>query len=108
MSIRTASLKGALRSLGMERVFSGQADLSGIGGSPGDLFVSEVVHQSFVKVDEKGTEAAAATGAGIALTSMPVREKPVEFRADHPFLFIIRGRDPATVLFIGRVMDPTK
>ena len=71
--------------------------------------MSEVVHKAFVKVDEKGTEAAAATavmmmGAGAA-PSPP--EKPVEFVADHPFLYLLVDRTTGLLLFAGRVADPS-
>jgi serine protease inhibitor len=70
------------------------------------LYVSEVFHKTFLKLDEKGTEAAAATAAemmeGEALRSKP----PIEVRVDHPFLFAIQHRASATCLFLGRVTDP--
>jgi len=70
-----------------------------------DLFISAVVHKAYVDVNEEGTEAAAATGVAMKLTSigpaMPV------FRADHPFIFLIRDKLTGCILFIGRVMNPT-
>jgi len=66
-------------------------------------FVSFVIHQAYVKVDEKGTEAAAATAVGMILTSMGTT-----FRADHPFIFIIQEKETGNILFMGRVTDPTK
>jgi serpin B len=66
-----------------------------------------VLHKAFVEVDEKGTEAAAATAVVIGLTSMPVEpEQPKVFRADRPFLFLIRHNPSGAILFMGRVMDP--
>ena len=67
-----------------------------------------MIHEAYVKVDEQGTEAAAATAvamraAGIAAAP---RQIPV-FRADHPFLFLIRDNQTGSILFLGRVMDPT-
>ena len=95
------SLADALKSLGMIDAF-GNADFSGIDGTKG-LFISAVIHKAFIDVNEKGTEAAAATAvvAGKSLASVPV-----EFRADHPFLFMIRESRAASILFIGRVMNP--
>jgi len=66
-----------------------------------------VVHKAFVAVDEKGTEAAAATGIVVGVTSMPM-EPPPEFRADRPFVFAIRERATGAILFMGRVSDPRK
>ena len=68
------------------------------------LFISEVVHKAFVDVNEEGTEAAAATAVLMA-RSIPL-PTPV-FRADHPFLFLIRENSSGSVLFLGRVADPT-
>jgi serpin B len=73
----------------------------------GNLFISDVIHQAFVVVDEHGTEAAAATtvqALGAALCNEP--EKPPVFRADHPFLFAITAKKTGTILFLGRVTDP--
>jgi serpin B len=68
-----------------------------------DLFVPAVVHKASVDVNEEGTEAAAATGVVIVRES--VRMTPV-FRADHPFVFLIRDRRSGSILFLGRVTDP--
>ena len=70
--------------------------------------ISRVFHKAFVKVDEKGTEAAAATAVAMMRAgSAMVREQPVVFRADHPFLFFIRDNATGLVVFMGRVADPT-
>lgn len=97
----------ALKQLGITDLFDGaKADLSGMAGKAGDLAVSVVVQKAFIEVSEEGTEAAAATGAAVALTAaMPV-EQPVVFRADHPFVFAIRHRKTNTVLFLGSVVKP--
>ncbi len=101
------SLGATLQSLGMRDAFAaGQADFSGMTGKK-DLFISAVVHKAFVEVNEEGTEAAAATGVGMALTAAMPQEPPV-FRADHPFLFLIRDNQTGSILFLGRVVDPTK
>jgi serpin B len=72
-------------------------------GRPHDLFINKVVHKAFVEVNEEGTEAAAAT-AVVALRAMSM--SPV-FRADHPFLFLIRDNATGSILFLGRVADPS-
>jgi len=101
------SLGETLQSLGMRDAFAaGQADFTAMTGKK-DLFISAVVHKAFVEVNEEGTEAAAATGVGMALTAAMPQEPPV-FRADHPFLFLIRENQTGSILFLGRIMDPTK
>ena len=97
-------MKNTLISLGMPTAFSDDADFSGMIGKK-DLYISNVIHQAYVAVDEKGTEAAAAT-AVIMFESfaMPMNI----FRADHPFVFIIQEKDTGNILFLGRVVDPTK
>ena len=91
-----------LSALGMPSAFSPEADFSGISGRR-DLFISEVIHQAYIKLDEEGTEAAAATGI-VMVTGMPSMKHT--FIADHPFIFIIQDRDTGNILFIGRVADP--
>ena len=99
------SLRKALSTLGMPTAFTDQADFSGIDPKRG-LAISEVVHKAFVDVSEKGTEAAAATGITMRATAMRMPEPAVVFRADHPFLFLIRDTRSGAVLFIGRLMNP--
>ncbi len=70
-----------------------------------DLFISAVIHKAYVDVNEEGTEAAAATAVTMKLTSVGPTRIPV-FRADHPFLFLIRDNHSGSILFIGRVMNP--
>ncbi len=82
------------------------ADFSGMNGAH-DLFIAKVIHQSFVAVDEHGTEAAAATVVGMAGAGMARPEPPPVFRADHPFLFFIRENATGSILFMGRLADPT-
>lgn len=98
-------LKDALVALGAADAFDEAAcDLSGIAGEPGELVVSDVFHKAFVKVDEKGTEAAAATAAVIRATGAPA--EPVKLTIDRPFVFFIREKETGAVLFAGRVVDP--
>jgi serpin B len=94
------------RTLGMKDAFQrGKADFSGMGWPKGDLWISQIKHKAFVEVDEEGTEAAAATAVEMRATA--VRDYPV-FRADHPFLFLIRDNQTGTILFMGRMVDPDK
>jgi len=93
--------------MGMTDAFSPRADFSGMDGQR-DLFISAVVHKAFVDVNEEGTEAAAATG--VVMRSMAVmrpRPTPV-FRADHPFIFLIRDTRSGSILFLGRMVDPSR
>jgi serpin B len=102
------SLAEPLAALGMKDAFTAAADFSGMDGEK-DLFISAVVHKAFVEVNEEGTEAAAATAAVATAMAMPMQPKPpVIFKADHPFLFLIRHEKSGAILFMGRVADPTK
>lgn len=95
-----------LQALGMRDAFAAQAaDFSGIDGTR-ELLISSVFHKAFVDVYEEGTEAAAATGVLIGVTSMP--PPPEVFRADHPFLFLIREKATGAILFMGRLTEPEK
>lgn len=97
------SLADVLRSMGMTDAFSEKANFSGMNGKR-DIFISAVVHKAYVDVYEEGTEAAAATGVVMVTSAMP-GQIPV-FRADHPFLFLIRDNKSGSILFIGRAMNP--
>ncbi len=98
-------LGAVLQELGMRLAFSPQADFSGITHRKPGLFVSEVVHVANCSVDEAGTEAAAATGV-VMVTRALVQRKYPEFRADHPFVFLIWDSKTKTVLFLGRLQEP--
>jgi len=98
------SLGQVLQSMGMTDALSDKADFSGMTGNR-ELFLSAVIHQAYVDVNEEGTEAAAATGAVMSVTSIGPGQTPV-FRADHPFLFLIRDKKTDSILFLGRVMNP--
>lgn len=101
-------LTPTLAALGMKSAFNPErADFSGI-ASEEQVSISAVVHQSFVAVDEKGTEAAAATAVMMRATSAMIVDPPAEFRADRPFLFLLRDLRSGAILFLGRVADPTK
>jgi serpin B len=98
-------LKDALSKLGMPIAFQpGAADFSGITGNR-ELVLSAVVHKAFVEIEEKGTEAAAATGAVFARTAV-VAQPPMMFVADHPFFFLIRDTKTGSILFMGRLVRP--
>lgn len=96
-------LKATLRALGMTDAFEGGlADLSGMDGTR-NLFLQDVIHEAFVAVDERGTEAAAATAVVVGRVSIPER---ATFTADHPFLVVIRDNPTGAVLFVGQVTSP--
>ncbi|WP_437690924.1 serpin family protein [Sorangium sp. So ce176] len=90
--------------LGMPLAFTGLADFSGIDGQ-GGLFISDVLHKAFISVNEAGTEAAAATAVVIGETSAP---EPATIHFDRPFLFFIRDTATGAILFVGRVMEPSR
>ncbi len=94
-------LSSKLQNLGMKRAFN-DADFSGMDGTR-NLYLTAVFHKAFVEVNEEGTEAAAATGAVVGLRS--IRRGP-SFRADHPFLFLIRDKATGSILFLGRYAKP--
>jgi serpin B len=100
-----------LQELGMHSAFDPDlADFTAIANPPARadrLFIGEVFHKAFVKVDEKGTEAAAATAVMMPRGGGPPPSTPREVRADRPFLFFIRDRESGLVLFMGRVADPS-
>jgi serpin B len=98
------SLVRIFESLGMTDAFTfGVADFSGINGEL-NLAITEILHKAFVLVDEKGTEAAAATAVIIGETA--IMEPEVEIIINHPFIFLIRDRDTGAILFLGRVLNP--
>lgn len=99
-------LDDALRSLGMVDAFTGGADFSGMVGQRA-LHIGAVLHKAFVAVNEEGTEAAGAT-AVVAALMMAMPEPPKVFRADHPFIFLIRDNRTGSILFMGRVVNPLR
>jgi len=112
------TMNETLKAMGMVRAFTDPrlangADFTGMSAStdPRDrLYISKVIHKAFVEVNEKGTEAAAATAVmmvGATSVRMSVPFTPT-FKANRPFLFIIRDKNTGSILFMGRMMDPTK
>jgi serpin B len=97
-------LADVLATLGMPTAFSGAADFSGITDEV-SLYISDVIHQANIDVDEKGTEAAAATAVVMRATSAPA--EPVTLHVDRPFMFALRDVETGAVLFLGRVTDPS-
>lgn len=106
LKLRTRfELKQALTELGMRLAFiPGAADLSGIAGPPGYLYVQAVAHEAYLRVDEAGTEAAAATGAVVGATSLEVAH--IVFDVNHPFVFMLRDLKTGAILFAGAVSRP--
>jgi serpin B len=103
------SLRGALAAMGMPSAFDAHAaDFSGMDGTK-SLVIGDVLHEAFVAVDEKGTEAAAASAVDMTLECdyVVTLPPPIEFRADHPFLFFVKEKETGSVLFMGRVTEPT-
>ncbi|OJJ20309.1 hypothetical protein BKI52_17750 [marine bacterium AO1-C] len=106
MTINTR-LSSTLKQLGMKQAFSNQANFSKMAKNA-QLKISEIVHKAFVEVNEQGTEAAAATAVIIAPSgSAPGRTYPPKiFKADHPFMFIIKDNKTNSILFIGKLENP--
>lgn len=101
-----AWLGKTLKAMGMAEALTWPgANFAGLDGDPNWFYIDEVIHKAYVDVDERGTEAAAATAVVMMLGGMPA--PPPVFRADHPFLFLIQENRTGSILYIGRVTDPT-
>lgn len=96
-------MKDDLTKMGMAVSFTDKADFSGMTGSK-ELQISQVIHQTFIEVNEAGTEATAATAVGMEAGGMP--KAPTQFNANHPFIFAIKHNVTDAVLFMGVVNDP--
>jgi len=97
-----------LKEMGMPTAFKyPDADFTGMSLTD-ELYIDEVIHQTFVEVAEYGTEAAAATAVIMRLGSASPTEEPKIFTADHPFIFIIQQKDTGNILFMGRMSNPSK
>jgi len=92
-----------LAAMGMPAAFNSSADFSGMDATR-DLYISQVIHKAFVEVDEKGTEAAAATA--VFLAGSAAHTKIPVFRVDHPFIFLIQEKATGNILFMGRIVNP--
>lgn len=92
-----------LAEMGMPTAFTEAADFRGMNAED-QLYIDKMIHQAFIEVNEKGTEAAAATGVSIRLSAASMEET---FNADHPFVFLIRDVDTGLIMFLGRVTDPS-
>jgi serpin B len=98
-------LNNMLKEMGIIDAFNpGMANFSGMDGTD-NLFISKALHQSYVEVNEEGTEAAAATSIIMELTAIP---DIIEFKADHPFIFLIQHEETGAILFMGKVMNPAE
>ena len=103
---RDFGLSDTLKTLGMPDAFDpNKADFSGMTGRR-DLYISDIIHKAFVAVDEKGTEAAAATAAIMQTTSALMPD--ITLTLDHPFIFVIRDTASGQILFLGRVVNPAQ
>ncbi len=101
-----AGLNDALTALGMPSAFDpNTADFSGMTTQEA-LYISDVIHEAYIAVDEEGTEAAAATAVVMRATAAPM--EMVELTIDRPFMFALRDRETGAILFLGRVTDPTR
>lgn len=98
-------LSDNFKEMGLIEAFTENADFSGISNE--DLFISEIIHQAFIEVNEESTEAAAATAIVMETTSMPIEEDLIEFNANHPFIFKIVENSNNTILFMGKLVDPS-
>jgi len=101
-------LKATLQAMGVKRAFDDvNAQFEAMAPAPPPLYISNAFHKAFIEVDEKGTEAAAATAVVMAEGGAMPAAPPVSFHVDRPFLFVLRDRASGAVLFMGRVEDPT-
>jgi serpin B len=100
------SLTDYLKRMGMNLPFTWPgADFSRMDGTE-MLYINKVLHKAYIDVYEEGTEATAATGIFVSIGAIKVRIKPIIFRADHPFIFIIQEKETGNILFMGRVNNP--
>lgn len=100
-------LSKTLKAMGMTDAFdSGKADFSGMDGRVHWLYIFKVFHNAFIDVNEEGAEATAATAVIIKARSRRMPTPPETFRADHPFIFLVRENSTGSILFLGRVVNP--
>ncbi len=101
--VSSCELKETLVAMGMSLPFSARANFTGMTKKK-ELFISEIVHKAFIDVNEEGTEAAAATAVTMRKLAVPMPSEV--FRADHPFIFLIRENSSGSILFMGRMVNP--
>jgi serine protease inhibitor len=101
-----ARLNQALSNLGMAQAFGPQADFSNLTESEQRAYISSVLHKAFVRVDEEGTEAAAATAVTIQALAVHIAPPPIQMIVDRPFLMVIRDDTTREILFLGAIYDP--
>ena len=101
-------IKDTLISMGLETIFSEtNADLSNMLNNHPDAYVNEAIHKTYIKVDEKGTKAAAVTYFGVKDTAMPIGEKEyINIKFNRPFIYLIKDTQSNEILFFGVVYDP--
>jgi len=107
LELPALSIKDNLSRMGMADIFTPEADFSGITEvKPASL--SDVIHKAFIEVDEKKTEAAAASAVIVTVEVSLEKQipEPLVMRIDHPFIFLIRDNRTNTILFLGRIMKP--
>jgi serpin B len=102
------SFKDTLKSLGMNSAFGAAADFSGMTGANDGLFIGDVLHKCFIKVDELGAEAAAVTAVIMERGAALQPENAAKFYADRPFAFAIYSQEDGAIAFLGAVNDPTQ
>lgn len=104
---RNNEMAKQLQALGIKKAFAKGADFSGITGTK-ELFINNVIVEAILEIDEKGTEAAAATAVGMQVTAMPVDAPPPPkvFKADHPFIYVVRHEPSGEWIFVGRLAKP--
>lgn len=95
-------MKQSLKNLGIQKAFTAGANFNGMTNQPNDLFISQVIHNAYINVDENGTEAAAVTAITLIESVPPQKSK---FHANHPFTYIIQDHNQ-NILFIGKLTNP--
>ncbi|MBN3033990.1 MAG: serpin family protein [Bacteroidales bacterium] len=98
-------LEDIFTGMGMVLPFSDLADFSGMSSSC-DLKIDKVIHRALIETDETGTEAAAATAVVMMETAIADEPPPLEFRVDHPFIFLLKEKKTGVILFAGRINNP--
>lgn len=104
----SADIKQALEALGVSEPFGPRADFSHLLQGTSSLAISDILHKAFIEINEKGTDAAAATVVSIMVTSMPYRPEPKVIDVNRPFFYVIRDVKHSTPLFMGVVTDPSR